>query len=53
MSKCDISKDYIHVIQEELKKITGEAPLAISSFSNQGLAKLIQILFDKCDQNND
>ncbi len=38
---------------KELKKITGEIPLVISSFSGQGLEELMQILFDKCDQNND
>ena len=52
LSKSDISRDYIHVIQKELKKITGELPLLISSFSKQGLPELIQILFEKCDQKN-
>ncbi len=53
LNKSDLSSDYIHVIQKELKKITGEIPLVISSFSGQGLKELMQILFDKCDQNND
>ncbi len=53
LNKSDLSSDYIHVIQKELKKITGEIPLVISSFSGQGLEELMQILFDKCDQNND
>ena len=53
LSKSDISSDYIHVIQEELKKLTGEIPLVISSFSEEGLEELMHILFDKCDQNND
>ena len=53
LSKSDISCDYIHVIQKELKKLTGEVPLVISSFSEEGLEELMQILFDKCDQNND
>ena len=53
LSKSDISSDYIHVIQEEVKKLTGEIPLVISSFSEEGLEELMQILFDKCDQYND
>ena len=53
LNKSDLSSDYIHVIQKELKKITGEIPLVISSFSGQGLEELMKILFDKCDQNND
>ena len=40
-------------MQEEFKKLTGETPLIISSYTEEGLKKLIQILFDKCDQNND
>ena len=53
LSKSDISSDHIHVLQEELKKLTGEIPLVISSFSEEGLEELMQILLDKCDQNND
>ena len=53
LSKSDISSNYIHVIQEELKKLTGKIPLVISSFSEEGLEELMRILFDKCDQNND
>ena len=41
------------LIQEELKELTGKIPLVISSFSEEGLEELMQILFDKCDQNND
>ena len=53
LSKSDISRDYTHVIREEFKKLTGKIPLVISSFSEEGLEELMQILFDKCDQNND
>ena len=53
LNKSDIANDYIYVIQKELKKITGELPLIISNFSEQGIEELMKILFDKCDQNND
>ena len=53
LNKSDIATDYIHVIQKEIKKITGELPLIISNFSEHGIEELMKILFDKCDQNND
>tara|TARA_B100001123_G_scaffold409853_1_gene504373 strand:+ start:1221 stop:2213 length:993 start_codon:yes stop_codon:yes gene_type:complete len=52
LTKSDISKDNIKKINKNLKKISGKEIIIISSFSEEGLEGLIQILFDNCDVNN-
>ena len=52
LTKSDISKDNIKKINKNLKKISGKEVIIISSFTEEGLEGLIQILFDNCDVNN-
>ena len=52
LTKSDISKDNIKKINKNLKKISWKEIIIISSFSEEGLEGLIQILFDNCDVNN-
>jgi len=49
LTKSDLSTDNIENIKKNLKKISGQAPLIISCFSEEGLEELIQKLFDNCE----
>ena len=53
LTKADISKKYVEGIQKELEKISKKKPFIISSFSEEGLEDLMQILFDNCEFKND
>ncbi len=50
LSKVDISSDKIYEIQKKFNKITGKLPLIISSFTGEGLEKLLQTLIENTDE---
>jgi len=52
LTKSDISTDKIKIIKTKLEKISNKTPLIISSFSEEGLEELIQMLFDNCAISN-
>ena len=49
LTKSDLSKKNIEKIKKNLKKISGQTPLIISCFSEEGLEELIQKLFYNCE----
>jgi len=52
LTKSDLSKENIEKIKKKLRKISGQTPLIISCFSEEGLEELIQKLFDNCEIND-
>ena len=52
LTKSDLLTKNIKKIKINLKKISGQTPLIISSFSKEGLEELIQKLFDNCEIDN-
>ena len=52
LTKSDLLTKNLKKIKINLKKISGQTPLIISSFSKEGLEELIQKLFDNCEIDN-
>ena len=53
LSKIDVMNDNINQVERIIKKETGIKPILFSSFSREGLDKLISLLFKECKINHD
>ena len=53
LSKIDVMDDNINQVERIIKKETGIKPILFSSFSREGLDKLISLLFKECKINHD
>ena len=53
MSKQELLGSDINKVKKIIKKETGIMPILFSSFSKEGLDKLISVLFEECKKEND
>ena len=53
LSKVDLMGEKLSKISNDIEKKIGIKPILFSSFSNDGLEKLISVLFKECKNTND
>ena len=50
LTKVDLLDKNIDKQRKDLKKICGQLPMSISSFSQDGIKELLELLFERCSK---